>query len=144
MNQRCLRAAVNETLKAEGIQPRKVEVSIALVDDVAIQQLNAQYRKQDKPTDVLSFAQDEPAMPGMPRLLGDVVISVDTAARQAAVAGQRLQDEVCQLAIHGILHLLGYDDVTTEGYEEMVRKGAEIWQRVAALTAGPATDTPTD
>ncbi len=58
-----------------------------------MRQLNAQYRKQDKPTDVLSFAQDqEVIIPGTPRLLGDVVISLDTAARQAAAAGQSLED----------------------------------------------------
>jgi len=143
VRQRYLRAAINETLRAEGIQPHKVEVSIALVDDATMQQLNMRYRKKAQPTDVLSFAQDQQLVaPGAPRLLGDVVISLDTAARQAVVAGHNLEVEVCQLAIHGILHLIGYDDVIPEGYAEMVRKSADIWQRVEALAAG-ATDSPT-
>ena len=108
-----------------------------------MQQLNMRYRKKAQPTDVLSFAQDQQLVaPGAPRLLGDVVISLDTAARQAVVAGHNLEVEVCQLAIHGILHLIGYDDVIPEGYAEMVRKSADIWQRVEALAAG-ATDSPT-
>jgi len=67
-----------------------------------------------------------------PKLLGDIVISVDTAARQAITGGHSLDVEAAQLAIHGLLHLLGFDDVTPEGYEEMVRKGAAIWHRVQA------------
>ena len=121
----------------EGIRPRTVEISIALVDDAAIRGLNARYRGKDTPTDVLSFAQEqEIALPGVPKLLGDVVISVDTAARQADAGGRSLDDELCQLAIHGVLHLLGYDDATTEGYEEMVRKGEDIWRRLGDDHAG--------
>lgn len=114
----------------EGVRDRSVEVSIALVDDTTIHQLNRQYRRKDKPTDVLSFAQaDGMPMPGMPRLLGDVVISMDTALRQAEAGGRTLDDETCQLAIHGVLHLLGYDDVSPEGYAEMVDKGRAAWER---------------
>lgn len=71
-------------------------------------------------------------LPGMTRLLGDVVISLDTAQRQAEAAGRTLDDEVAQLAIHGVLHLLGYDDATHEAYEEMVRLGERIWRDVQA------------
>jgi probable rRNA maturation factor len=109
-----------------------VEVSVAVVDDATIQALNAQYRGQDRPTDVLSFSQDaDIRVPGRPRLLGDVVISLHTATRQAGTE-RSVDDEVCQLAIHGVLHLLGYDDEVTEAYEEMVAKGAAIWSRVIA------------
>jgi probable rRNA maturation factor len=101
------------------------------VDDATIQRLNAEYRGKDAPTDVLSFTQDaEITAPGAPRLLGDVVVSLDTAAKQAEAGGRSLDDETTQLVIHGVLHLLGYDDVTVEGYAEMVRKGEEIWRRV--------------
>ncbi|MHB9129898.1 MAG: rRNA maturation RNase YbeY [Armatimonadota bacterium] len=120
----------------EGVRPRSVEVSIALVDDATIQRLNAEYRGKDAPTDVLSFTQEaEVTVPGAPKLLGDVVVSLDTAAKQAATGGRSLDDEAAQLVIHSVLHLLGYDDVTVEGYAEMVRKGEEVWQRIQ-------TDTP--
>lgn len=137
MSQRLLRRAIDAALQNEGVTPRAVEVSVALVDDAAMQALNAQYRGIDQPTDVLSFSQEgEISIPRAPKLLGDIVIAVDTAERQALSAGRSLDEEAAQLAIHGVLHLLGFDDVTPEGYEEMVRKGAEIWQRVqSAQTA---------
>lgn len=136
MNQRQLRRAIEETLLTEGVRPRAVEVSLVLVDDAAMRALNARYRGIDRSTDVLSFTQEgDFAVPGAPRLLGDIVISVPTAGKQAVAAGHSLDDEVSQLAIHGALHLLGYDDANHEGYEEMVRKGADIWQ---CLQAGGA------
>lgn len=134
---RLLRQAVKTTLALEGVSDRAVEVSIALVDDASIQKLNKQYRGEDAPTDVLSFPMEQDiAVPGAPRLLGDVVISVDTALRQAA--GRSLNEELCHLVIHGVLHLLGYDDADSEGFAEMVRKGEEIWRSVQA--AGTASD----
>jgi len=131
VRQQSIRQAVKVSLKEEGIRDRAVEVSILLVDDTTIEDLNTRYRGKHKPTDVLSFPQEqEIPIPGMPRLLGDIVISLDTAVKQAARAGHSIDDEVAQLAIHGLLHLLGYDDVTPEGYAEMVEKGARIWQRL--------------
>jgi probable rRNA maturation factor len=95
--------------------------------------LNRTYRGQDKPTDVLSFAQEE--VPGEgPLLLGDVVISTDTALRQARSGRRRLADEVEWLLAHGVLHLLGYDDETEEGAAEMEARGREILR----LTPPPA------
>ncbi len=128
-----MRQAIEAALLSEGVKPRTVEVSVALVGDDEMQALNREYRKLDKPTDVLSFSQEsEFIFPGMTsRLLGDIVISVDTAEKQALTAGHSLDIEVCHLAIHGVLHLLGYDDATTEGYATMVRKGAEIWGRIS-------------
>ncbi len=118
-------------MQAEGIAPTAVEVSIALVNDAEIRELNGQYRMKDTPTDVLSFPQDDlVAIPGQPRLLGDIVVSLETARRQAVMAAHPLAHEVGVLIIHGVLHLLGYDDVTVEGYEEMVRKGAAIGELV--------------
>ena len=86
----------------------KDELSIALVGDEEMRVLNARYRKLDRPTDVLAFAQREGEGDGT-NLLGDVVISVDTASRQAAEHGVELHDELRLLLAHGILHLLGYD-----------------------------------
>lgn len=87
------------------------ELSILLCDDRTIHELNRAYRKVDRPTDVLSFplfdeAEDDS---GVPRALGDVVISVETASRQAAQRRRRLMDEITTLLIHGLLHLLGHD-----------------------------------
>jgi rRNA maturation RNase YbeY len=86
------------------------ELSVVLVGDDAMRGLNARYRQIEKPTDVLAFAQreGEDSALGGP-LLGDVVISVDTAARQADAKGLSLAGEVRVLLAHGVLHLLGYD-----------------------------------
>jgi probable rRNA maturation factor len=102
------------------------EVSVLLTDDAALHHLNRTYRDRDRPTDVLSFAQRD-AVPGCPpaprhacrELLGDVVISVDAARRQADDRGVSLDSEIAHLAAHGTLHLIGYDDATPEGAVEM-------------------------
>lgn len=86
------------------------ELSLLLTDDAEIQALNRAYRDLDKATDVLSFPQDEDAVnESGDTLLGDVVISVETAARQAEEHHLSFNEELILLAIHGILHLLGYD-----------------------------------
>ena len=102
-------------LRLEAV-PGDPEISLVLCDDAFIQSLNAEYRGLDKPTDVLSFAQDDP------ELLGDIVISLPTAARQAEAAGWTLENEVALLGVHGLLHLLGYDDETEAGAWEMQGK----------------------
>ena len=88
-------------------------VTIALVSDARVRALNRQYRKKDRSTDVLSFPADEPG------LLGDVVIALGVARRQAAAAGHALGTELRVLALHGLLHLLGYDHERDTG--EMAR-----------------------
>ncbi len=86
------------------------ELSVALVSDEEMRRLNRVYRRVDQPTDVLAFALREgEAGNQYPQLLGDVVISVDSASRQAAQQGISTVDEVRMLLIHGLLHLLGYD-----------------------------------
>jgi probable rRNA maturation factor len=92
------------------------EVSLRLTTDVEIQALNSQFRHQDKPTDVLSFAALEVDVPQIEDhtgdsaiYLGDIIISVDTAARQAPEHGYSLIKELAWLASHGLLHLLGWD-----------------------------------
>lgn len=86
------------------------ELSISLVGDTAIRRLNRTWRKKDKATDVLSFPAGEApkGAPG-PRLLGDVIISIDTAARMAREDGRPLEAEVARYLAHGVLHLLGHD-----------------------------------
>ena len=92
------------------------EISLVLCGDPFIQALNAEYRSKDRATDVLSFAQDDP------QILGDIVLSIPTAARQADAAGWPLENEIVLLTVHGLLHLLGYDDETEAGAWEMQRR----------------------
>lgn len=86
------------------------EVALVLTRDPAVRELNARYRGQDKPTDVLSFPG-----PGGAAGLGDIVVSVDTAERNARRLGRTLQRELDVLALHGFLHVLGYDHETDDG-----------------------------
>ncbi len=87
------------------------ELSVLLTDDAGIRMLNRTHRGKDKPTDVLSFPLDEAAGPE-PRLLGDVVVSIDSAERQARSRRRDLLAEIRFLLAHGILHLVGYDHGT--------------------------------
>lgn len=91
------------------------ELSLVLCDDAFIHALNRAWRHVDAPTDVLSFAMHEGEDADLHgELLGDIVISLDTAARQAAERGHGLRDEVRVLLVHGLLHLLGYDHETDD------------------------------
>ncbi len=116
------RALIRSLLEAERVE-EDCEVSLVFCDDERMRALNQAYRGEGKPTDVLSFAQEiGPTIPGEPRLLGDVVISVPTAERQAAAAGRPVASELDWLLLHGVLHLLGFEDATSEGLEEMKRR----------------------
>lgn len=96
---------------------RNMELSVVFCEDDFIHALNREYREKDRPTDVLSFPQDPDE-----GLLGDLVISVPTATRQAAERQQSLATEVEWLFLHGCLHLLGYEDDTDEQADEMDRR----------------------
>ena len=114
------------------------ELSILICDDSVIHQLNLKHREKDKPTDVLSFPQAEFLAPEQVApghhlmLLGDVVISIDTAHRQAAGRGRPLIEEVRFLLAHGILHLVGYDHATPAEKTEMTKRTRQL-VRAAAL-----------
>jgi probable rRNA maturation factor len=106
------------------------ELSVALVDDAEIHRLNRDYRGRDAPTDVLAFAMREGDHADLhPEMLGDVVISLDTAARQAAARGAPLAGEVRMLLAHGVLHLLGYD------HERSPAEARRMFARQRALLA---------
>jgi len=110
----------------------QAELSLALVMDSEIHSLNRQYRGKDKPTDVLSFPLADALQPA---LLGDVIISIDTAARQAQRRGHSLREELQILLIHGILHLLGYDhEVSHSEAIRMHRKEREVRAMLTNLT----------
>lgn len=103
------------------------ELSILLCDDNAIRKLNRRYREKNKPTDVLAFPMQEGPGPAMhPELLGDVVISLPTAARQAAEHDRPIIHEVTFLLAHGLLHLLGYDHATKREEREMKARIEEL------------------
>jgi probable rRNA maturation factor len=107
-----------------------VELGLVLLNDRQIRRLNQKYRGKDTPTDVLSFSLNNassykgPLSP--PVLLGDVVISLETARRQAQEHGHALYQEVERLVIHGILHLLGFDHEATRDARRMHRKESEL------------------
>ncbi|MFP3983821.1 MAG: rRNA maturation RNase YbeY [Desulfurivibrionaceae bacterium] len=85
------------------------ELSVLLVDDKRISELNAAYRRKNRPTNVLSFPMLEQKSPGMPVLLGDIVISVETAVREAGQQEIDPGDYLAVLLVHGFIHLLGFD-----------------------------------
>lgn len=90
------------------------EIGLQIIEDAQMQQLNLQYMGINSPTDVLSFPVPfQNPDTGNP-YLGDILISYPTAARQAEAAGHPVAEEICLLLVHGILHLLGYDHLTTE------------------------------
>ena len=94
------------------------QLSVVITTDAEVRALNRQYAGEDRPTDVLSFSQEEgepfAAPPDEPRRLGDVIISLETADQQATEAGHDLDAELAHLLAHGILHLLGYDHAEPE------------------------------
>ena len=109
------------------------ELSILIVDDAEIQAINRDYLERDKPTNVISFSMLEGEGGDLnPDLLGDVVISADTAARDAAEVAKPFESELYFLLLHGILHLLGYDHErgTEEEARIMEEKEAEVFAEI--------------
>ena len=128
---RRLRTEVARMIRAAAHRDRRAgyEVSLRLVGDAAIHALNRDYRHKDAPTDVLAFAQRE--APGghlHPELLGDIVISVDTARRQAR---RGLYRELVHLASHGLCHLLGYDHRDDAEEQAMNTRAAALRQEAS-------------
>ena len=124
---RAVRADAEQVLEA--MAESGAELVVSLVGDTEIHALNRDYRGKDRPTDVLAFAmrEGEPTPDGED-VLGDVVISLDTAARQADDRGVSIAAEVRDLLIHGILHLLGYDHEISAN-ESRRMKAKERWLR---------------
>ncbi len=118
----CRRVAAISLGLARDLPASRLEVSLVLADDATVRELNRQYRGQDKPTNVLSFAalDDGAPLPAEgPVLLGDVVFAYETTAAEAAAGGKTLSQHLCHLVVHGILHLLGYDHEDDAEAEEM-------------------------
>jgi probable rRNA maturation factor len=107
------------------------EISVLLAGDEKIRSLNRFHRGKDKPTDVLSFPMDEKPAAGKRAPLGDIVISAETAARQALRYGHPLENEILFLTIHSMLHLLGYDHVNDKSEAALMRlREKEIYKSV--------------
>lgn len=110
------------------------ELSLTFVTNEKIHQINKEYRGVDRPTDVISFALEESVeeeikiigAPSMPRILGDIIISIPKAKEQAMEYGHSFMRELGFLAVHGFLHLLGYDHGTKEEEKEMFTKQEKI------------------
>jgi probable rRNA maturation factor len=103
-----IRASLRKLLSLTGQQ--NAEVSVLLVGDKAMRSLNRRYRGKDRTTDVLSFPLREGRFTRIqPHILGDIVLSLPAAARQAKAAGEPCHAEIVRLLVHGYLHLLGYD-----------------------------------
>ncbi|MEA1939755.1 MAG: rRNA maturation RNase YbeY [Candidatus Caldatribacteriota bacterium] len=111
---------------------KRTEVSILFADDKFIKKLNGRYRGIDKPTDVLAFClqkgKEELEFPqvGEDNVLGDIIISTETAQRQADSLNHSIEKELTVLLIHGLLHLLGYDHEKEEDYKIMHEKENEL------------------
>ncbi len=116
---RALKATMRTLLKAVGEED--AGISVTLVNDDAIREINREHRGKDKPTDVLSFPL-EPEPFSQERLLGDIVISIDTARRQAADYDATVQRELYRLLIHGLLHVLGHDHMEPGERDVMERE----------------------
>jgi probable rRNA maturation factor len=105
-------------------------VTIAFVSDRSIQELNRRFREKNRPTDVLSFPSEQASFEiNQGRNLGDIVISVERAAAQAAEHGMEFEDEISQLILHGLIHLHGYDHETDDG--EMNSLELELREKLA-------------
>jgi len=127
VDRRRLRTRAAQLLRELG--EARSELSIALVDDDAIRELNERYRGIAKPTDVLSFSLVEGEhADARGALLGDVVVSLDTASAQARRARRSLDDEVLKLLIHGTLHLLGHDHERDDEARRMRAEERRLWR----------------
>lgn len=129
--QAAVEAAIAAAADEAGPHDRPVEIAVVLTGDAAIRVLNSQWRDQDKPTNVLSFPAKSPPPPAGAALhLGDIVIAYETAAREAAEDDKPFVHHVSHLAVHGFLHLIGYDHQDETEAEMMERLERSILARL--------------
>ncbi len=123
---------LNYTAKKENVQEGS-ELSVTFVSNERIQEINREYRDKDRPTDVISFALEEKGEgeleivgEGIPRVLGDIIISIPKAREQAEEYNHSFMRELGFLAVHGLLHLLGYDHMNEQDEKQMFDRQKEI------------------
>jgi probable rRNA maturation factor len=139
-----LRQAISEAALLLGVKAG--EVAVVLTNDAAIRVLNAKWRRRDRATDVLSFpAEAGRFSDGTSPLLGDIVIAYETTQREACTQKKPFMNHLVHLAVHGFLHLLGYDHEAQHDAEEMERLEISILARIGILDpyieAGASTDS---
>ena len=101
------------------------ELSVLITDDVTISELNRRYLGKEGPTNVLAFPMDEGSLSGHSSVLGDVVVSVDTATKESNQSGEPLERTLLRLLIHGLLHLLGHDHEHSRAKARLMEKEQE-------------------
>lgn len=140
-----LRSLINRVVKATLENEnfgKDAEVSVSFVDNETIHKLNLEYRGKDKPTDVLSFPmtdgddeeEDDIDLSTGAVMLGDIIISAEKAMEQANEYGHGIEREICFLAVHSTLHLLGYDHETSEDDEKYMNQTQEAILQKIGLT----------
>ena len=135
-----LEKVIGEVLKIENVDEKKCEISISFVDEKKIRELNRNFRSIDKTTDVLSFPiedffnEDRKTLLKKPYLmLGDVVICLDVARKQAKELGHSFEREIMYLTCHSILHLLGYDHMEDEDKKIMRAREKEVMKNLGVF-----------
>jgi probable rRNA maturation factor len=116
------------------------ELSVVLTDDAGIATLNGQWRRKDRPTNVLSFPAAPPHAIVAAPLIGDIVLAYETIAREAAADAMAFDDHLAHLAVHGLLHLFGYDHLDDDEAEKMERLETRILADLGV--ADPYADRP--
>ena len=133
-----LRRAADAAWKTAGAGA--AELSVLLTGDAEIQILNRDYRAEDKPTNVLSFPAGDEGAAGRPRLLGDVVLALETIVREAEAQSKPLADHLSHLTVHGVLHLLGHDHETEAQATAMEALETEILHGLGIADPYAVTD----
>ena len=126
--EKIIKKVVEQCFKEEGLLDSKLYISITLTNPENIRKINNEFRNIDRETDVITFAlEDDKMFPKLEnRVLGDIYISVDKAHSQAIEYGHSFKREICFLAVHGFLHLLGYDHILKEDEKVMFSLQEEI------------------
>ncbi len=126
INNSLIRKAILHTLKSEG-QPQDTHVSVAIVADSKIKQMNATYRKKDSVTDILAFPMQEKEFPQICKgVLGEIVISAESAEIQAKNMNILFDEEMIRLSVHGTLHLLSYTDTSIRDARKMITRQEQL------------------
>jgi len=119
-----VKKVITEFARLEKIKPK--EISLAFVGDAEIKKINKTYRRLNRPTDILTFSGDGDCF-------GEIIIDYNQIKRQAAAFGNSAKEELIFILVHGLLHLLGYDDATEKGRLKMIKMGEEIIKKMPSL-----------